>query len=171
MGIIPPSNLSQRIHGVPKIEMRIKNSINSKTPTISVNKTNAGMTHRKPVIPNIPIYPDPTFRPPPKPIRSPAPGNQESSQSSESSQGTEIDPDINVDFEENSPFQEEVISESIQRSDKTFFEELCELQNLINTGNLVQRFLSNQTDIDKILKIIQRMVLKGTHIPVKIKEI
>ena len=28
-----------------------------------------------------------------------------------------------------------------------------------------------QTDIDKILEIIQRKVLKGTHLPIKIKEI
>ena len=32
-------------------------------------------------------------------------------------------------------------------------------------------FLSKQADIDKILKIIQRKVLKGTHLPVTVKEI
>ena len=31
--------------------------------------------------------------------------------------------------------------------------------------------MPKQTDIDKILKIIQRKVLKGTHLPVTIKEI
>ena len=113
---------------------RITNSRNSNIPAISVNKTDEGITHRRPLIPNFPIYLDPTSRPPPKAIRSPAPGNQESSQSSESSHGTKINPDINLDFEENSPFQEGVISESFQRSDKTYFEELHELQNLINTG-------------------------------------
>ena len=39
-----------------------------------------------------------------------------------------------------------------------------------NTGNLVQRILPKQTDIDKILKVIQRQVLKGMYLPVKIKE-
>ena len=32
-------------------------------------------------------------------------------------------------------------------------------------------FLLKQADIDKILKIIQRKVLKGTHLPVTVKEI
>ena len=45
-----------------------------------------------------------------------------------------------------------------------------ELDSLINTGKLVQKFLMKQADIDKILKIIQRKVLKGTHLPVTVKE-
>ena len=35
----------------------------------------------------------------------------------------------------------------------------------------MQKFLPKQADIDKILKVIQRKVLKGTHLPVEIKEI
>ena len=31
--------------------------------------------------------------------------------------------------------------------------------------------MPKQTDIDKILKIIQRMVLKGTHLPMTVKKI
>ena len=38
-------------------------------------------------------------------------------------------------------------------------------------GNLIQMFLPKQTDIDKILKVIQRKVLKGTYLPVELKEI
>ena len=38
-------------------------------------------------------------------------------------------------------------------------------------GHLIQMFLPKQADIDKILKVIQRKVLKGTHLPVEIKEI
>ena len=38
-------------------------------------------------------------------------------------------------------------------------------------SNLVQKFLPKQADIDKILKVIQRKVLKGTHLLVEIKEI
>ena len=37
-------------------------------------------------------------------------------------------------------------------------------------GNLIQKFLPKQADIDKIVKVIQREVLKGTHLPVDIKE-
>ena len=57
------------------------------------------------------------------------------------------------------------------RLDKTFFQDQKELNDLINTGNLVQTFLPKQADIDKILEVIQRKVLKGTHLPVEIKEI
>ena len=38
-------------------------------------------------------------------------------------------------------------------------------------GNLIHKFLPKQTELDKILHIIQRKVLKDTHIPVQIKEI
>ena len=38
-------------------------------------------------------------------------------------------------------------------------------------GNLTLKFLPRQTDIDKILHIIQRKVFKGTRLPVEIKEI
>ena len=45
------------------------------------------------------------------------------------------------------------------------------MQSLVSASNLVQKFLPKQTDVDKILKGIQRKVLKGTHLPVEIKEI
>ena len=43
--------------------------------------------------------------------------------------------------------------------------------DLINKGNFVHKYLPTQMDIDKILEMIQRKVLKGTHLPIKIKEI
>ena len=58
-----------------------------------------------------------------------------------------------------------------QRPDKSYFQEPQELEHLINMGMLVMKFLPTQTDIDKILKVIQRKVLKGTHLPVTVKEI
>ena len=97
------------------------------------------------------------------------PRGQESSQSSSCVEN--FNPDINLDFEENSPFQEGAISEMFQRPDKSFFQDPKELNNLINMGNLIQKFLTKQADIDKILKVIQRQGLKGTHLPVEIKEI
>ena len=36
---------------------------------------------------------------------------------------------------------------------------------------IVQKYLPKQTVIDRILKVIQRKVLKGTHLPLTIKEI
>ena len=61
--------------------------------------------------------------------------------------------------------------ETYQRPDKSYFQEPQELESLINTGRLVQKFLPKQANIDKILKIIQRKVLKGAHLPIAIKEI
>ena len=57
--------------------------------------------------------------------------------------------------------------------DKTnhFFKTQKELGDLISKEKLVHKFLPKQTDIDKILEVIQRKVLKGTHLPVEVKEI
>ena len=78
---------------------------------------------------------------------------------------------IDIDFEENSPHQEGIISELYQRPDKTYFQEPKDLESLVNTRNLIQKFLPKQADIDKILQIIQLKVLKGSHLLVMIKEI
>ena len=53
----------------------------------------------------------------------------------------------------------------------SYVQEPCELTDLIDTTKLIQKFLPKQTDIDKILDIIKRKVLKGTHLPLTIKEI
>ena len=82
-----------------------------------------------------------------------------------------IGPNINFDFEENSPFQEGVMSETFQKLDKSFFQNPKELGDLINMENFVHKYLSKQMDIDKILEVIQRKVLRGTHLPMEIKEI
>ena len=63
------------------------------------------------------------------------------------------------------------MSETFQRLDKSFFQEPKELGNLVNKGNLIHKYLPRQTDIDKILKVIHRTVLKDTHLLVDIKEI
>ena len=38
--------------------------------------------------------------------------------------------------------------------DKSYFQELNELESLVNMSRLVQKFLPKQADIDKILKTI-----------------
>ena len=45
------------------------------------------------------------------------------------------------------------------------------MNDLVNTGNLIQKILPKQADIDRILKVIQSEVLKGTHLLVEIKKI
>ena len=81
------------------------------------------------------------------------------------------DLDRNIDIEENSPFQDGIISEIYERLDTSYIQEPQELKDLIDTTKLIQKFLPKQTDIDKILDIIKRKVLKGTHLPLTIKEI
>ena len=134
----------------------------------SINNVNGKITDNKPLIPDVPFHPGPVYRPPPKLIIH----NMSNQQGSQSSPGIEdINPNINPDFEENSPFQEGVMSKTFQRPYKSFFQEPKELGDLLNKGNLVHKILPKQTDIEKILKVIQRQVLKGTHLPVDIKEI
>ena len=77
----------------------------------------------------------------------------------------------NLDFEENSPHQEGIISEKYVNSDQSYIEKPQELIDLVDTSKLVQEYLPKQTDIDKILNVINRKVLKGTHLPLTIKEI
>ena len=41
----------------------------------------------------------------------------------------------------------------------------------MNTSKVVPKYLLQQADIDKILKMIKRKVLKGIHLPLTIKDI
>ena len=79
--------------------------------------------------------------------------------------------EINKYFEENSPYQEGIISEIYQKPDESQIVDPQELIDLVNTERIVQKYLPNQTHIDKILKVIHRKVLKGTYLPITIKEI
>ena len=66
----------------------------------------------------------PPIRPPPKP-----PDNLSKKQEVES---------LKIGIEENSPFQESIISEVYERPDKSYFQELIEFKDLIDTNNIVQ---------------------------------
>ena len=116
-------------------------------------------------MPDVPFHPDLLLRPPKQPIKQ----NMTCEQNSQNVH--DIDPNINFDFKENSPFQEGIMSETLQTPDKSFFQDPKELGDLINRGSFVHKYLPKQMDIDKILEIIQRKVLKGTHLPMEVKEI
>ena len=79
--------------------------------------------------------------------------------------------DPNMDIEENSPHQEGIITETHVVPDQSYLEQPQELIKLVNTLRVVQWYLLQQADIDKILNIIKRKVLKGMHLPLTIKEI
>ena len=101
-------------------------------------------------------YLDPIARPPPKPpeLMDKITGPRQ-----------DVDTNPNVDFEENSPHQEGIISEMYISLDQSYFEKPQELIDLAVTSKLVQKYLPKQINIDKILDIIKRKVLKGTHLP------
>ena len=105
----------------------------------------------------LPLYLVPQNRPPPKPL-------------DKLSKKQEVD-SSKIQIEENLPFQESTISEIYERPDKSYFQEPIELKDLIDTNNIIQQFLPKQTDIDKILEVIRKKVLKETHLPLTIKEI
>ena len=146
-----PSDVTQGIPGGSKIETGKTNSSQS-TNSMHDRAINNG----KPFLPDVPLHGDPLHKP---------------SSLHQNTNKINHNPHINLDFEEKSPFQEGIISETIQRLDKSFFQNPKELEDLIDKGNLIHRFLPTQMDIDKILQIIQRKELKGTHLPVEVKEI
>ena len=67
--------------------------------------------------------------------------------------------------------KKESITEAYVAPDQSYLEQPQELIKLENTSKFVQRHLPWQADIDKILNVIKRKVLKGTHLPITIKEI
>ena len=146
--------MTRGIPGGSKIVMGKTNS------SQGINGTcDRAINNDKPFLPDVPLHLDL--------LHKPSSIQQNASKVRQIYQNTSI----NLDFEENSPLQEGIISETIQRPDKTFFQNPKELEDLIDMGNLIHNFWPKQTDIDKILHIIQRKVLKGTHLPVEVKEI
>ena len=116
-----------------------------------------GMNNDKSFSPDVLLHPSHRFLPKQQNVEKVIPNNNNSGS--------------NLDIEENSPFQEGIISETIERPDKMFFQKPKSLDAIIDTGNLIHKFLPKQMDIDKILQVIQRKVLKGTHLPIEVKEI
>ena len=154
-----------KIPVLPKIPMEVINMPNFITPAQSISNPSMEAINRRmmqQISKDIPFYSDPVYQPPPKPVEIPM---------SKTPENMDINLELNTDFEENLPFQEGVISEAYQRPDKSFFQEPQELDSLVNTGRLVQKFLPKQADIDKILKVIHKKVLNGTHLPVTMMEI
>ena len=62
------------------------------------------------------------------------------------------------------PIKRGIITEMYVAPDQSYLEQLQELTKLVNTSNVVQKYLLQQADIDKILDIIKRKGLTGTHL-------
>ena len=110
-----------------------------------------------------PCQPEPYFRRPPRPPDNLQLWSLKTNTTNES--------DIDIEFEEDLLHQEGKISEIYQRPDRNYIQEPKDLESLVDTNKIVQKVLPKQTDIDKILKIIQCKVLKGLHLSIPVKEI
>ena len=149
-----PSDVTRRISEKSKIATGKTNN-----PQHTNTTCDRGINNDKSFSPDVLLHPDPLQAPLLK------------QQNVDKIFPTNQDTGINLNIEENSPFQEGVISETIQRPDKTVFQNPKRLEDIIDMGNLIHKFLPKQMDINRILHIIQRKVLKGTHLPIEIKEI
>ena len=58
-----PSELSQKIPGKTEIETGKANEAHSKDPADIIHNADIGMTHTKPLIPDVPFHPGQTYRP------------------------------------------------------------------------------------------------------------
>ena len=148
----------------PKVTQSLPETVTQSQETVQTEHRSPAQTDiKQPIGPTfenrpIPFYPDPNLRLPLWP-----PDLKETRRDL-----SDLDTEININFKENSPYQEGIIYEMYDRLDKSYFKETSELRDLINTTKLVQKFLPKQTDIDKILDVIKRKVLKGTHLPITI---
>ena len=164
--ISQPSTLSQEIPGRAKIETGKTNSVHTKDLTHSINNANDRIVNNNHFMSDAPFHPDQLLNPPIKPIK------QTMTHAIKIHKMYKILALILILIsEENPPFQEGIMLEMYQRPDKTFFQEPKELGDLINKGNFVHKYLPKQMEIDQILVMIQRKVLKGTHLSIEIKEI
>ena len=109
-----PSNLSQEIPGRAKIEEWKTNSMHT------TNNANDRIVNNNPFMPDVPFHLDLLLRPPKQPVK------QNITHEQNSQHVQDINPNINFDFKEDSPFQEGVMSETFQRPDKSFFQDLKE---------------------------------------------
>ena len=82
------------------------------------------------------FHPDSNYRLFPRPTENLQPNNPENKPNAK--------PKIDIEFEENPLHQEGIISEFYQRPDKSYFQELKDLESLVNTSRLVQTFYQNK---------------------------
>ena len=119
-----PSDVTRRISERSKIATG-KTNIPQHTNTVC----DRGVNNDKSFSPDVLLHLDPLCTPLPKhqKVDKLFPTNQDTS--------------INLYIEENSPFQEGITSETIQRLDKTYFQNPKRLKDIIDMDNLIHKFL------------------------------
>ena len=94
----------------------------------------------------IPFYPDPIYRPPPRP--------SENLQSLRIESKADSSPQIDLEFEENLPYQEGIISKHT-KGQINHISRTRKISKFSKYRQTSTKFLPKQTDVDKILKLIQ----------------
>ena len=117
-----PSDVTRRILERSKIATGKTNN-----PQHTSTIHDRGINNDKSFLPDVPLLPYPLHKPLQKKQNVVSPNDQNT--------------EINLDIEENSPFQEGIISELIQRPDKSFFENPKNFEDIIDTNNLIHKFL------------------------------
>ena len=105
--------------GIPEGSKIVTGKTNSSHGTNCTH--DRAINNGKPFLPDVPLHPDPLHKP---------------SSLQQNINKINQNPNINLDFKENSPFQEGAISETIQRLDKSFFQNLKGLEDIIDMGKL-----------------------------------
>ena len=77
---------------------------------------------------------------------------------------------VDKEIETNAPNQEDALNKNITSLQKSIIDSL-ELRQQINTSKVLHTLLSTQTYLNNISKVIERKLLKGTHIPMTISGI
>ena len=112
-----PDCINQPLHVTRIISERSKIATGkSNSPQHTKSAHDRGINNDKSFPPDVLLHPDPLHKPLPKQQNAVSPINQNTS--------------INLDITENSPFQEGIISETIQRLDKSFFQSPQRLEDL-----------------------------------------
>ena len=124
--------------------------------------TTNNVVNNNPFIPDVPFHPDPLLRP-----KQPIKQNITHKQNSQNDQN--ISPILILISRKTHHFKKA----SCQRHFKVWTNHSLknpkELGDLIDKEMFIHKYLPKQTDINKILEVIQRKVLRGTHLPMEIK--
>ena len=114
---------------------------------------------------DIPVYKYPLLLPPPpKALDIPTgpliPAYHMSNTKNEPVDVNAVEPELNMDFEENAPQQRGILHEAYRKPREEDMPEAPKLQMQVDSKVIIQRYLPQQADLDKILNIIQKKVLK-----------
>ena len=138
-----PSNLSQEIPERTKIETRKTNSMHTTNNAVNNN----------PFIPDVPFHLDLLLRPK-QPIRQ----NITCKQNSQNEQNISL---TLIIISRKLTISRRCHVRDILKTGQVILSKPKELGDLINKESFVHKYLPKQTDIDKILEVIQRKVLRG----------